>query len=80
MTVTPAQATYFGFPGTLIFALVLLTALALFAYTASKRIQLLLLGAGERENRLDRPLARLWHMVEYGLLQRKMFQRGRVLM
>ncbi len=74
MTVTPAQASYFGFPGTLLFALVLLSALALFAYTASRRIQLLLLGAGERENRLDRPLARLWHMIEYGFLQRKMFR------
>ena len=74
MTVTPAQATYFGFPGTLLFALLLLSALALFAYTASRRIQLLLLGAGEKENRLDRPLARLLHMVEYGFLQRKMFR------
>jgi len=74
MTVTPAQATYFGFPGTLLFALLLLSALALFAYTASRRVQLLLLGAGERENRLERPLARLWHMVEYGFLQRKMFR------
>ena len=74
MTVTPAQATYFGFPGTLLFAVLLLSALALFAYTASRRIQLLLLGAGEREDRLDRPLARLWHMIEYGFLQRKMFR------
>ncbi len=74
MTVTPAQATYFGFPGTLLFALLLLSALALFAYTVSRRIQLLLLGAGEKENRLDRPLARLLHMVEYGFLQRKMFR------
>ncbi len=74
MTVTPAQATYFGFPGTLLFALLLLSALALFAYTASRRVQLLLLGAGDRENRLERPLARLWHMVEYGFLQRKMFR------
>ena len=74
MTLTPAQATYFGFPGTLLFALLLLSALALFAYTASRRVQLLLLGAGDRENRLERPLARLWHMVEYGFLQRKMFR------
>jgi Fe-S oxidoreductase len=74
MTVTPAQATYFGFPGTLLFALLLLSALALFTYTASRRVQLLLLGAGERENRLERPLARLWQMVVYGFLQRKMFR------
>ncbi len=74
MTVTPAQASYFGLSGTLLFALLLLSALALFAYTASRRIQLLLLGDGQREDRLDRPLARLWHMVEYGLLQKKMFR------
>jgi len=76
MTVTPAQATYFGVPGTLLFALLLLSALAFFAYTASRRVQLLLLGAGDREDRLGRPLARLWHMVEYGFLQRKMFRDG----
>ncbi len=73
MTITPAQATYFGFPGTLLFALLLLSALAFFTYTVSRRVQLLTLG-GSREDRLDRPLARLWHMVEYGLLQRKMFR------
>ena len=73
MTITPAQATYFGFPGTLLFALLLLAALALFTYTASRRIQLLMLG-GPPEDRLDHPLARLAHMVEYGLLQRKMFR------
>jgi Fe-S oxidoreductase len=74
MSLTPAQATYFGFPGSLLFALLLLSALALFAYTASRRVQLLLLGAGEKEDRLDRPLARLWHVVLYGFLQRKMFR------
>jgi Fe-S oxidoreductase len=73
MTITPAQATYFGFSGTLVFALLLLAALVFFTYTASRRIQLLTLG-GAPENRLDHPLARLWHMVEYGLLQRKMFR------
>jgi hypothetical protein len=73
MTLTPAEATYFGFPGTLLFALLLLAALALFTYTASRRIQLLTLG-GPPEDRLDHPLARLWHMAEYGLLQRKMFR------
>ncbi|HEX5854070.1 MAG TPA: (Fe-S)-binding protein [Thermoanaerobaculia bacterium] len=73
MTITPAQATYFGFPGTLVFALLLLAALAFFTYTASRRIQLLTLG-GAPENRLDHPFARLWNMVEYGFLQRKMFR------
>ena len=73
MTIAPAQATFFGCPGTLLFALLLLAALALFTYTASRRIQLLTLG-GPPEDRLDHPLARLWHMAEYGLLQRKMFR------
>lgn len=73
MTIMPTQATYFGFSGTLVFAVLLLSALALFAYIASRRIQLLLLG-GAPDDRLDRPMARLWNMVEYGLLQRKMFR------
>ncbi|HMA28542.1 MAG TPA: (Fe-S)-binding protein [Thermoanaerobaculia bacterium] len=73
MTITPVQATYFGLPGTLLFALLLLAALAFFTYTASRRVQLLTLG-GPPEDRLDRPMARLWHMIEYGLLQRKMFR------
>jgi len=73
MTITPAQATYFGFPETLVFALLLLAALVFFTYTASRRIQLLTLG-GASENRLDHPFARVWNMVEYGFLQRKMFR------
>jgi Fe-S oxidoreductase len=73
MTTTPVQAAYFGLPGTLVFALLLLAALVFFVYTASRRVQLLTLG-GSPENRLDHPFARLWHMVEYGLLQRKMFR------
>ncbi len=73
MTITPVQAAYLGFPGTLLFALLLLAALVFFTYTASRRIQLLTLG-GAPENRLDHPLARLWNMLEYGFLQRKMFR------
>ena len=73
MTITPVEATYFGLPGTLLFALLLLAALALFTYTASRRVQLLTLG-GPPEDRLDRPMGRLWHMARYGLLQKKMFR------
>ena len=39
-----------------LFALLLLSALAFFAYTVSRRVQLLTLGAGSPDDRLDRPL------------------------
>jgi len=74
MTITPTQATLFGMPGTVLFSLVLLAALAFFAYTMSRRIQLLTLGAGAPDDRLDRPAARLAHVLTYGLFQKKMFR------
>jgi Fe-S oxidoreductase len=61
-------------PGTVLFALVLLSALAFFAYTMSRRIQLLTLGAGAPDDRLDRPWARFVHVLTYGLFQKKMFR------
>ncbi|HUM01780.1 MAG TPA: hypothetical protein VL084_05810, partial [Thermoanaerobaculia bacterium] len=73
MTLTPAQATYFGLPGNVLFALLLLLALVLFIVTASRRVQLLLIGAGAPDDRFDHPFRRLWHVVEYGVLQRKMW-------
>jgi len=74
MMLTPTEAAYSGVSGTLLFALVLLAAIVFFAYTASRRIQLLLLGNGAPDPRFDRPGRRLWNVVEYGLLQRKMFR------
>jgi Fe-S oxidoreductase len=74
MIITPTQAILLGVPGTLLFALVLLSALALFAYTMSRRIQLLTMGAGPGDDRLDRPWARLRSVLTFGLLQRKMFR------
>jgi Fe-S oxidoreductase len=74
MIITPTQATLLGMPGTVLFGLVLLSALALFAYTMSRRIQLLTLGAGAPDDRLDRPWARFVSVLTYGLLQRKMFR------
>ena len=74
MTLTPTQASYFGLPGNLLFAFVLLAATVFFLVTASRRVQLLLIGAGARENRFDHPFRRLWHVVEFGLLQRKMWR------
>ena len=74
MIITPTQTTLLGLPGTVLFGLVLLSALALFAYTMSRRIQLLTLGAGAREDRLDRPWDRFVHVLTFGLLQKKMFR------
>ncbi len=74
MIITPTQATLLGMPGTVLFGLVLLSALALFAYTMSRRVQLLTLGAGAPDNRLDRPWARIRSVLTYGLFQRKMFR------
>ena len=74
MTLTPAQAFYFGLPGNVLFALVLLVAVVLFVVTVSRRVQLLLIGAGAPDDRFDHPFRRLWHVVEYGILQRKMWQ------
>jgi Fe-S oxidoreductase len=74
MIITPTQAHFLGLPGTVLFALVLLSALALFAYTMSRRIQLLTLGAGAPDDRLDRPWARIRSVLTYGLFQRKMFR------
>ncbi len=74
MIITPTQAHFLGLPGTVLFALVLLSALALFAYTMSRRIQLLTLGAGAPDDRLDRPWARIKSVLTYGLFQRKMFR------
>jgi Fe-S oxidoreductase len=74
MIMTPTQATFLGMPGTVLFGLVLLSALALFAYTMSRRIQLLTLGAGAPDDRLDRPWARFMSVLTYGLFQRKMFR------
>ena len=74
MIITPTQARFLGMPGTVLFALVLLSALAFFAYTMSRRIQLLTLGAGAADDRLDRPWARIRSVLTYGLFQKKMFR------
>ncbi len=70
---TPTEATYLGVPGTLLFALVLFGFLAAFAYTASRRWQLMTVG-GFPESRWDRVGERIRGVVEFGLLQRKMFR------
>ncbi|MBL8112717.1 MAG: (Fe-S)-binding protein [Acidobacteria bacterium] len=69
----PTQASYLGVPGLLLFGALLVVALTLFAYTASRRLQLLTLGGGE-DDRTDHLLDRIRSVVELGLLQRKMFR------
>ena len=62
----PTEATYFGVPGTLLFALVLIGSIAAFAYTISRRWQLLTIG-GPPDVRWDRPLERLRGLLELGI-------------
>ena len=71
----PTEATYFGVPGTLLFALVLIGSIAAFAYTVSRRWQLLTIG-GPPEVRWDRPLERLRGLLELGIFQKKMWWDG----
>lgn len=71
----PTEASYFGVPGTLLFALVLLGAIAAFAYTATRRWQLMTIG-GPPDVRWDRPLDRLKGLLELGFFQKKMWWDG----
>jgi len=71
----PTEATYFGVPGTLLFALVLLGSIAAFAYTASRRWHLLTIG-GPPELRWDRPGERLRGLLTLGIFQKKMWWDG----
>lgn len=71
----PTEATLLGVPGSLLFALVLIGSIAAFAYTASRRWQLLTIG-GPAEARWDRPLERLRGLLQLGILQKKMWWDG----
>ncbi|HMM36325.1 MAG TPA: (Fe-S)-binding protein, partial [Thermoanaerobaculia bacterium] len=71
----PTEASWLGVPGTLVFALVLIGAIAAFAYTDSRRRQLLTIG-GPDEVRWDRPLERLKGLFELGIFQKKMWWDG----
>lgn len=70
---TPTQASYLGVPGTFVFFLVLAGSALAFAITALRRFELLTAGGG-RDDRLDRPGARIRSVLEFGILQRKMFR------
>jgi Fe-S oxidoreductase len=69
----PTEATFLGLPGSLAFFLVLTLAVVLFAWTASRRWQLMTAGASP-DVRWDRVGERVRGLVELGILQRKMFR------
>lgn len=69
----PTEATFLGLPGSLAFLFVLTLAVVLFAWTASRRWQLMTTG-GQLEVRWDRPWERIRGVLELGILQRKMFR------
>jgi hypothetical protein len=62
-TQSPAQATYGPFSGQVLFSVIALLALALFAYIVMKRMTPLL--RGERDIRFDRPLTRLGKLLQF---------------
>ncbi|KAA0251486.1 4Fe-4S dicluster domain-containing protein [Acidobacteria bacterium ACD] len=69
----PTEVSWLGVPGTVLFALLLLSAVTFFALTASRRFQLLTAGGGA-DPRWDRVGERLRGVVELGILQRRMFR------
>ncbi len=69
----PTEATFLGLPGSLAFLLVLTLAIGLFAWTASRRWQLMTTG-GPSDVRWDRSWERIRGLFELGILQRKMFR------
>lgn len=64
---------YGPLPGTVLFGLVLLLSLVLFAYTVSRRWQLLTFG-GPADDRWDQIGRRIGKVIELGFLQRRMFR------
>jgi Fe-S oxidoreductase/nitrate reductase gamma subunit len=68
----PTGGTWLGIPQTAIFALLVLAAILVFVYSASRRFQALT--AGKRENRFDRIPTRIARTIEYAFLQLRMFR------
>ncbi len=69
----PTQASYLGVPGTALFALLVTASLLAFAYTVSRRWELLTAG-GAPDPRWDRIPERIRAVVTMGLLQKRMFR------
>src|SRR5262245_21033793 len=68
----PTQRAIAGIPGTVLFSLILLFAIAAFVYSASRRVRLLL--ALTPEPRFDRIGTRLRKTLEFAFLQKRMFR------
>ena len=64
---SPAQAMYWMVPGRILFLVIHLLGIALFAYIVAKRVAPLLLA--ERDFRFDRPLIRLGKVLQFWLGQ-----------
>ncbi len=66
---SPAQATYWSIPGSVLFSVVAFIGLACFAYIVARRLTPLF--RAERDVRFDRPLVRLERVLKYWLGQWK---------
>jgi Fe-S oxidoreductase len=65
--ISPAQATYWLIPGRLLFLVIRLLGVALFAYIVARRLIPLI--RGQRDLRFDRPLIRLSRVLQFWLGQ-----------
>jgi hypothetical protein len=68
----PTERVILGLPGRVVFALLVLLAIAVFVYSMSRRIRVLL--AGRPDDRFTEIPRRLWKTLEYAFVQRRMFR------
>ena len=68
----PTERVILGLPGRVVFALLVLLAIAVFVYSMSRRIRVLLAGRPDDRFR-DVPL-RVWKTLEYAFAQKRMFR------
>ena len=69
---TPTTSTYLGLPGLGLFWFLTLSAICAMAYSLSRRFDLLATGAPE--NRFDRIFDRIRSVIDYALIQKRMFR------
>ena len=68
----PTEGVLFGLPGRTVFGLLVALAIAVFVYSISRRVRVLL--AGRPDNRFTRIPQRVWKMLEYAFVQKRMFR------
>ncbi|HEY1251059.1 MAG TPA: (Fe-S)-binding protein, partial [Thermoanaerobaculia bacterium] len=68
----PTERAILGLPGRVVFALLVLLAIAVFVYSMSRRIRVL--QAGRPDNRFTNIPRRVWKMLEYAFAQKRMFR------